>query len=193
MMGRTKESAAGAYAAGDGAAVASRADAASSGRAQSAEADAQSAGRARLPGPARFVLAVVLSFALSSLGRAFLDHMTENELARIAREASSRTELVAQAAWKLYVCACRSHRYTARPNLALLSSLGLRKAGPVSSVTANPGLRGRFGLTLGWLCGYDGYDLAALSLLSHGPAVSVCHLPRHSLCIASQQPHPRRQ
>jgi hypothetical protein len=37
----------------------------------------------------------------------------------------------------------------------------------------NPGLHGRFALALGWFGDYDGYDLAALSLLAHGPAVSL--------------------
>jgi hypothetical protein len=31
----------------------------------------------------------------------------------------------------------------------------------------------RIELALGWWGGYDGYDLAALSLLSHGPPVSI--------------------
>jgi hypothetical protein len=30
----------------------------------------------------------------------------------------------------------------------------------------------RIELGIGWFGGYDGYDLAALSLLSHGPPVS---------------------
>jgi hypothetical protein len=36
----------------------------------------------------------------------------------------------------------------------------------------------RFELGLGWFGDYDGYDLAAISLLSHGPPVrySVCAL-----------------
>ena len=40
-------------------------------------------------------------------------------------------------------------------------------------------LESRFELGLGWFCDYDGYDLASLSLLSHGPPVSfqpVCDL-----------------
>lgn len=32
---------------------------------------------------------------------------------------------------------------------------------------------GRFALALGWFGDYDGYDVAALSLLAHGPAVSL--------------------
>ena len=31
----------------------------------------------------------------------------------------------------------------------------------------------RIELAIGWWGGYDGYDLAALTVLSHGPAVSV--------------------
>ncbi|KAL2168179.1 hypothetical protein VTG60DRAFT_296 [Thermothelomyces hinnuleus] len=82
---------------------------------------------ARLPGPVRFALAVVLSFALSSLGRLFVDHCSNNEIGGIAREGISRKELSILAAWKL------------------------------------------FGLALGWWYDYDGFDLAALALLSHGP------------------------
>ncbi|KAK4245399.1 hypothetical protein C7999DRAFT_43066 [Corynascus novoguineensis] len=82
---------------------------------------------ARLPGSVRFVLAVVLSFALSSLGRSFVDHCSNNEIGSIAREGNTRKELSILAAWKL------------------------------------------FGLALGWWCDYDGFDLAALALLSHGP------------------------
>jgi hypothetical protein len=37
-----------------------------------------------------------------------------------------------------------------------------------------------FELGLGWWGGYDGYDLAALSLLSHGPPVSICCFFRRS-------------
>ncbi|KAK3296067.1 uncharacterized protein B0H64DRAFT_162838 [Chaetomium fimeti] len=86
---------------------------------------------ARLPGAARFVLAVVLSFALSALGRSFVDHWSNNEMGSIAREITSQTELSVLAGWKL------------------------------------------FGLALGWYAGYDGFDLAALALLSHGPVTFV--------------------
>jgi hypothetical protein len=40
----------------------------------------------------------------------------------------------------------------------------------------------RFELGLGWLGNYDGYDLAALSVLSHGPPV------RKSLCAEFVRP-----
>lgn len=59
------------------------------------------AGPGRLPGPVRFVLVVVLSFALLSLGRSFVDHVSDNEVGSIARETNSQTELGALAAWKL--------------------------------------------------------------------------------------------
>ncbi|KAK4146960.1 uncharacterized protein C8A04DRAFT_34516 [Dichotomopilus funicola] len=93
-----------------------------------AKAAAAAAGPGRLPGPVRFVLVVVLSFALLSLGRSFVDHVSDNEVGSIARETNSQTELGVLAAWKL------------------------------------------FGLALGWLGDYDGFDLAALAVLSHGPA-----------------------
>ncbi|KAK4460356.1 hypothetical protein QBC42DRAFT_272603 [Cladorrhinum samala] len=84
--------------------------------------------RNQLPEPVRFALVVVLSFGFSTLGRLFVDHCTDNELATVARQPASRNEELLAAAWKL------------------------------------------FGLALGWFANYDGYDLAALALLSHGPA-----------------------
>ncbi|KAK4186552.1 hypothetical protein QBC35DRAFT_267425 [Podospora australis] len=85
--------------------------------------------RAPLTGPTRFALAVVLSFAISSLGRSFLSILTKNELANIAKDSSnSWTGSLVTSAFKL------------------------------------------FGLAVGWYGGYDGHDLAALTLLSHGPA-----------------------
>ncbi|KAL2134809.1 hypothetical protein VTI74DRAFT_10793 [Chaetomium olivicolor] len=125
-MGRAKEAAAEALTAvvdGTAAAVAPADTAGPSGALSPRRA------RARLPSPARFGLAVVLSFALSSLGRSFVDNCSQNEVSNIAREENSQTELFVMAAWKL------------------------------------------FGLALGWFSDYDGYDLAALALLSHGPAV----------------------
>ncbi|KAL2271734.1 hypothetical protein VTJ83DRAFT_1105 [Remersonia thermophila] len=83
---------------------------------------------ARLPNPVRFALAVILSFALETLGRSFVDHQTGNEAAAISIEEPEGLELWGGVWWKL------------------------------------------FGLTLSWLSGYDGYDVAALTLLSHGPA-----------------------
>lgn len=103
-MGRVKESAAEAVnAVIDGAA--SPAYTALSGRAESIKHGtlALSPRRARLPGPARFALAVVLSFALSSLGRSFVDQCSNNEVGSITREANSQTELFVLAAWRLYV------------------------------------------------------------------------------------------
>ncbi|KAK4123868.1 hypothetical protein N657DRAFT_431102 [Parathielavia appendiculata] len=90
-----------------------------------------SRGRAhhRLPDSARFALAVVLSFAISSLGRSFVDHCSDNEIGSITREGNSRTELFLLAARRLS------------------------------------------GLALGWFADYDSYDLAALALLAHGPAI----------------------
>jgi hypothetical protein len=44
-----------------------------------------------------------LSFALSSLGRSFVDHCSSNEVGSITREENSRAELAVLAAWKLYV------------------------------------------------------------------------------------------
>jgi hypothetical protein len=106
-MGRAKEAAAEAVTTViDGAAAAvSPADAAGpSGPAESIKTGALSPRRAaRLPGPARFALAVVLSFALSSLGRSFVDQYSQYEVGSIMRETNSRTELVVLAAWKLYV------------------------------------------------------------------------------------------
>ncbi|KAK3990640.1 hypothetical protein QBC44DRAFT_216491, partial [Cladorrhinum sp. PSN332] len=81
-----------------------------------------------LPGPARFSLVVVLSFAFSYLGRSFADHWTDGELSNVTRQPASQDEELFRAAWKL------------------------------------------LGLALGWFFDYDGYDLAALALLSHGPA-----------------------
>ncbi|KAH6850284.1 hypothetical protein B0I37DRAFT_110448 [Chaetomium sp. MPI-CAGE-AT-0009] len=89
---------------------------------------------ARLPGPARFVLAVVLSFALSSLGRSFVDHWSNNEMGSIAREITSQTEQSVLVGWKL------------------------------------------LGLALGWYAGYDGFDVAALALLAHGPTTVLVSL-----------------
>jgi hypothetical protein len=104
-MGRTKEAAAEALTAVDGSAVTSPAYTAPSGRAETVDTRAPSPRRSRLPDPARFTLAVVLSFALSSLGRSFIDYSTQNELSNIAREPSAKPELFALAAWKLYVTA----------------------------------------------------------------------------------------
>ncbi|KAL2263230.1 hypothetical protein VTK26DRAFT_7724 [Humicola hyalothermophila] len=114
---------------GEAAAASSPAEtAAPLGRAESTGASRAPAPRSpQLSGPARFVLAVVLSSALSSLGRSFLGYATQNELGSITREVGSNTELTLLAAWRL------------------------------------------LGLALGWLGDYDGYDLAALALLSHGP------------------------
>ncbi|KAL2164602.1 hypothetical protein VTH06DRAFT_3819 [Thermothelomyces fergusii] len=39
---------------------------------------------ARLPGPVRFALAVILSFALSTLGRLLVDHCSNNEIGSVA-------------------------------------------------------------------------------------------------------------
>ncbi|GAB1320623.1 hypothetical protein MFIFM68171_10833 [Madurella fahalii] len=125
-MGRVKEAAAEDLTA-VGAAVALPAPATPAGRAESSGAKTSLSRRARLPGPARFALVIILSFALSSLGQSFLAYWTRNELASIARPTDSRTEAAVLAAWRL------------------------------------------FGLALGWFGDYDGYDLAALALLSHGP------------------------
>ncbi|KAK4106880.1 hypothetical protein N658DRAFT_33914 [Parathielavia hyrcaniae] len=56
----------------------------------------------RLPEPARFALAVVLSFVISSLGRSFVDHCSDNEVGSITREGNSRAELAVLAAWRLF-------------------------------------------------------------------------------------------
>ncbi|KAK0748675.1 hypothetical protein B0T21DRAFT_407167 [Apiosordaria backusii] len=123
-MARVKEAAAEALTAVEEQSVAQ------TGRAESTESDAATAPEklARLPGPAQFVLAVALSFGISSLGRLSVDYLTPGELAYIARPPSSRTEEAIIAGWKL------------------------------------------LGLALGWLAEFDGYDLASLALLSHGPA-----------------------
>lgn len=112
-MARVKEAAAeAAHAAAEGvAAGAAAADAATtpSTRAESLSAGKDESGAlsprraARLPGPARFVLAVVLSFALSELGRSFVNHWSNNEVGSIAREITSQKELAVLAGWKLYV------------------------------------------------------------------------------------------
>jgi hypothetical protein len=114
-MGRAKEAGAEALTAGvDRAAAGARAAAAAAEKLASSAADTVSSGRAesvgmlsptrrapRLPGPARFALAVVLSFALSSLGRSFVDHCSDNEVGSITREGNSRVELGVLAAWRL--------------------------------------------------------------------------------------------
>lgn len=110
-MGRVKEAAADAlHAVSDNAAAAAaaaasqHADTIPSGRAESLKSELSAPRRAaRLPGPARFALAVVLSFALSSLGRSFVDHCSNNEVGSITREGNSTVELSALAAWRLYV------------------------------------------------------------------------------------------
>jgi hypothetical protein len=111
-MGRAKEAAADAFGAvSDSAAAAASQNAYTtpSGRAESLKSDLSPPRRAaRLPSAARFALAVVLSFALSSLGRAFVDHWSNNEVGSITREANSTAELSVLAAWKLYVLVCFS-------------------------------------------------------------------------------------
>jgi len=108
-MGRVKDAAADALAsASDGADTAkSLAHAASAGVAESVKGSAQALSprrrASRLPNPVRFALAVVLSFALSSLGRSFVDHASNNEVGAITREANSDVEVYVLAAWKLYV------------------------------------------------------------------------------------------
>jgi hypothetical protein len=60
----------------------------------------------RLAGPARFALAVVLSFALSGLGRSLVARCTRDEGARLRREpggGDARIEMLAPVAWRLYV------------------------------------------------------------------------------------------
>jgi hypothetical protein len=109
-MGRTKEAAQHALdAVTDGAAAAKSL----AYTAESGVADAISSGKlsprrraTRLPNPVRFALAVVLSFALSSLGRSFVDHASNNEVAGITRETNSTAETYVLAAWKLYVFFC---------------------------------------------------------------------------------------
>lgn len=170
-MGRAKESAAEAVNAVVDGAI-SPAYSAVSGRAESIKQGtlALSPRRARLPGPARFALAVVLSFALASLGRSFVDQCSNNEVGSITREANSQTEMFVLAAWRLYVLTRRpasSHCDLFRPPFQLRAE----EADPFQLAEANHGLHGRFGLALGWFGDYDGYDLAALALLSHGPAV----------------------
>ena len=138
-MGRAKKVAAEAVTAvtavADGAAAAAAAaaaavlpaDAGPSGGAESTESINVKSGHlwprraAQLPGPVRFGLAVVLSFALSSLGRSLVDRCTQNEVASITREARSRSELFAPAAWRLYV------GWLECTDFALLSCLGLRR------------------------------------------------------------------
>ncbi len=121
-MGRAKKVAAEAVTAvtavADGAAAAATAAAATvlpaaagpAGAADSTESINLKAGQlsprqrvARLPGPVRFAVAVGLSFALSSLGRSFVDRCTQNEVASITREVGSKSELFAPAVWRLYV------------------------------------------------------------------------------------------
>jgi hypothetical protein len=56
---------------------------------------------ARLPGPVRFALAVVLNFALTALGRSFVDHWSENEVGAVMREGNSRAELAGLVTWRV--------------------------------------------------------------------------------------------
>ncbi|KAM7223775.1 hypothetical protein V8F06_000791 [Rhypophila decipiens] len=83
--------------------------------------------RDRLPDLARFGLALLLNFSLSSVSEAGLKWLTQDELTSIARESDSMLGTIVSAGWKIFL------------------------------------------LTLGWFGDYDGYDLASLALLSHGP------------------------
>jgi len=59
-------------------------------------------GRTKLPSPVRFVLAVVLNFALGSLGQVGLHYATKGELASVAKDLE-KWEVGVLAAWRLYV------------------------------------------------------------------------------------------
>ncbi|KAK4202742.1 hypothetical protein QBC40DRAFT_321130 [Triangularia verruculosa] len=81
-----------------------------------------------LPGPAQFVLAVALSYGISTVGKLGVGYFSPGEWASIARVPADNVEGGVVLGWKLLV------------------------------------------LALGWLGDFDGYDLASLALLSHGPA-----------------------
>ena len=55
----------------------------------------------RLPIPLQFLLVVVLSFSLSSLGYAFLNQVTRGELATIAKQREDWSEIALAAGWRM--------------------------------------------------------------------------------------------
>jgi hypothetical protein len=135
-MGRAKEAAADALSTvSDSAAAAASQHAYTtpSGRAESLKSELPPPRRAaRLPSAARFALAVVLSFALSTLGRSFVYHWSNNEVGSIAREANSTAEQLVLVAWRVYVFwfACRASfvmEKNANVSLALFFSSRLRR------------------------------------------------------------------
>lgn len=79
--------------------------------------------RNQLPEPVRFALVVILSFGFSTLGRLFIDHWTDNELATVARPPASRNEELLGAAWKLYVLLVPHLAAAPSPSLALVAGL----------------------------------------------------------------------
>ncbi len=81
---------------------------------------------AQLPGAVRFALAVVLSFALSELGRLAVGRVSEGELDGILRAAASRRgrEGFVLVAWRLYVFFLFTFWFSAAPGFLLVRSVG---------------------------------------------------------------------
>ncbi len=107
----------------------------------------------KIPPRIRFPLVVILSLTLSSLLYSFTADYTD--LASVSRSFSEPDALlvaVGLVGWRTWVVA-----------LQWLGSILMRCY--------------RFELGLGWFGNYDGYDLAALSLLSHGPLVRYSVIP----------------
>jgi len=114
---------------------------------KAAVAVARGAGPAsKVPTPLRFPLLVLLSLTLSSLLYSFTVEYVAADLAGVS-STLDQWEVCGLVAWRTYV---------------------------IQTVPRYPKVSNRYRIELGigWFGGYDGYDLAALSLLSHGPPVS---------------------
>ena len=102
----------------------------------------------KLPAFLRFPLLVLLSLTISTLLYSFVAEYTEGDLARVSRSLDQWHEVGVLVGWRTFV-------------------------GLDIQFWALANEECRFELGLGWFGDYDGYDLAALSLLSHGPPVSL--------------------
>ena len=102
----------------------------------------------KLPAFLRFPLLVLLSLTISTLLYSFVAEYTEGDLASVSRSLDQWHEVGALVGWRMFV-------------------------GLDTQFWALANEECRFELGLGWFGNYDGYDLAALSFLSHGPPVSL--------------------